>query len=152
MPWAWLSDVAVKDRLVRASKRRRHSTSFTRVFSSRRQDFFILYVCPLLNAALIFIWKCRYARFIFLKSNMKRCFIRTTPSVYPINETCCISANLTTAHDRETSCLPSSCSKDQQRWKSGRENKNKSECAGLLIERSALFMSALASELPMTFD
>lgn len=82
---------------------------------------------------------------------MKRCFIRTAPSVYHINEVCCISANLTTAHDRETSCLPW-CSKEQQRWKSGRENKNKSECAGLLIERSALFMSGLASVLPMTFD
>lgn len=91
------------------------------------------------------------SRVIFLKSNMKLSFIYTTPSVYHINEVCCISANLMTAYDRETSRLPS-CSKGQQRWKSGRENKNKSECAGLLIERSALFMSALASVLPMTFD
>lgn len=34
----------------------------------------------------------------------------------------------------------------------GRENKNKSECAGSLMERSALFTSSLASELPLTFD
>lgn len=95
------------------------------------------------------IGDCRYARFILLKSNVKRCFLPTTPSVYHINEVVCASANLTIAHDRETSCLPS---KEQQGWKSGRENQNKSECAGLLIERSALFVSALASVLPMTFD
>lgn len=74
-------------------------------------------------------------------------------SVYGYTEACCASANLTTAHHRSFSLHVVQTNNGRERGGGvARENKNKSECAGSLMERSALFTSSLASELPLTFD